>query len=54
MSNEINFFLGICRPEIDGEDEVRRIDVTVRNETLAWLWRNCRAFLIKTRKERPH
>lgn len=27
MSDEIDFFLGVCRPEIDGEDEVRGIDV---------------------------
>lgn len=35
MSDEIDFFLGVCRPEIDGEDEVRGIDVTVRDGTSA-------------------
>ena len=32
MSNEIDFFCGVCRPEIDREDEIRSIDITVRDE----------------------
>ena len=30
MPDEIDFFLALCRPEIDGKDEVRGINVTVR------------------------
>ena len=29
MSDEIDFLLSVCRPEIDGEDEVGGIDITV-------------------------
>lgn len=32
MSDQIDFFLGVCRPEIDGEDEIRGIDVAVREK----------------------
>lgn len=35
MSDEVDFLLGVCRPEIDGEDKVRGINVTVRDETSA-------------------
>lgn len=27
MSDEVDFLLGVCRPEIDGEDKVRGINV---------------------------
>ena len=33
MSDEIDFFCGVCRPEIDSEDEIRSIDITVRDES---------------------
>ena len=35
VSDEIDFFLGVSRPEIDGEDEVWGIDVTIIDEMLA-------------------
>ena len=31
MSDEIDFFSGVCRPEIDSEDEIRSIDITIRD-----------------------
>ena len=33
MSDEIDFFGGVCRPEIDSEDEVRSIDITITDES---------------------
>lgn len=30
MSDKIDFLLGVCRPQIDREDEVRGVNVTVR------------------------
>ena len=34
MSDEIDFLLSVYRPEIDGEDEVGGIDITVGDYTL--------------------
>ena len=33
MSDKIDFFCSVCRPEIDSEDEIRSIDITVRDES---------------------
>ena len=30
MTDEIHFPAGVCGPEVDGQDEVRGVDVTVR------------------------
>ena len=35
MSYQVHFFLGVCGPKIDGEDEVGGIDVTASHETSA-------------------
>ena len=35
MSDEIDFLLGVSGPKIDCEDEVRGIDITVRQRNLA-------------------
>lgn len=37
MSYKIEFLLGVRRPEIDGEDQVGGINLTVRDETSAEL-----------------
>ena len=33
MSDEIDFLLSVCGPEIDGEDEVRGIDITSKGNS---------------------
>ena len=33
MSDKIDFFCSVCRPEIDSEDEIRSIDITIRDES---------------------
>ena len=33
MSDQIHFFCGVSRPEIDSEDVIRSIDVTARDES---------------------
>lgn len=42
MSDEIDFLLSVCRPEIDGEDEVSGIDITVGDYTSAQCCNECR------------
>lgn len=42
MSDEIDFLLRVCRPEIDGEDEVSGIDITVGDDTSAQCRNECR------------
>ena len=39
MSHEIDFLLCVFRPEIDGEDEVRGIYITVGDENSALIQR---------------
>ena len=35
MSDEIDFLLSVRRPEIDGEDEVSGIDITVGDQNFS-------------------